>query len=219
MNLFILICILVVLTVLSTAYLHEEGNALAVRTNNEICVYDFVHQYLPNLSHSYRLYDWFLLVFLSPLLIFYGTYDFCDFVYSLMWLLVPLFIFRCFTTVASIPTRTCNDIDRDFGGFFRRHIFGSSSDLNFSGHLAFAFSLVLLMLSFGIIENKVLWLSLLGGYGLFSSMSRSHYSIDILVAFAVVPTFFDWTVCKSASKDLLWGGCEKKRNAHCSTSK
>lgn len=210
MNLFILFIILCVGTVLSTAYLHEQGSALATRTRGEICVYDAVHQYLPDLSHSYRMYDWMLLVFIFPLIYNIGTYHMGDFIYALLWLLIPIFIFRCITTVASIPTTTCGDkIDRDFGNWLKQYILGHSSDLNFSGHLAVAFALVLLMLTFGIIKSKIIWFSLLGSYGLFSSMSRSHYSIDILVAGAVVPLFFDWTFCKSASKDILWGGCSK----------
>jgi hypothetical protein len=207
MKLLYLIVILVICTFFQTAYLHEKGEDLAIRTNNQKCHYDIVHENLPDLSKYYYLYDYMILIFLAPLVFYYGSYDLFGFVISLAWLVVPIFIFRCFTTVSTVPTRTTNDIVRDFGSWIKRHICGSENDLLLSGHICFALSVILVMLEFGITSNRTLWLTLLGAYGLFSSTSRSHFTVDILLAVPVTLAFYDFTKCKSASKDLLFGGC------------
>lgn len=208
MNLFILIAILVCFTFISTAYLHEQGPQLSIRTNNEICVYDFIHQYLLDLSEYYHMYNVLLFVFVTPLIWNIGSYNPAKFFYDLLWLLVPIFIFRCVTICLSIPTRTTN-VDRDWGHWLKQYIFGNDFDLNSSGHISVAFGLVLLMLQYRIIENKALWFGLVGAYGLFSSASKNHYSIDVAMAFPVVIAFYDFSFCKSAVKDITVGGCAK----------
>lgn len=207
MNLYILIVVLIIGTVISTAYLHEQGEALSQRTNNQICVYDFCHQFLPDLSDYYDIYNGLLLVFIAPLIWYLGTYDLSDFICSLVWLLVPIFIFRCITTCASVPTATTGEYTRDFGSVFKRYIFGSNHDCLVSGHLCFALSVVLLMFQYNIVSNRVLWLGLVAAFGLFSATSKNHYTIDVIMAVPTVFAFFDFTFCKSAVKDLTVGGC------------
>lgn len=208
MKLLLLIIILIIGTVLSTAYLHEQGEALAVRTKGIKAVHDIVHEYCPDLSHRYRAYDWLLLIFVAPLVINLGKYDLPAFIYSFAWVIVPIMIFRCITVCSSIPTRTTNEIERDFGSWLKQHFTGASSDLCFSGHCSVALALILVMLRFKIIEKKVAWLSLFAAYGFFSTASRNHFTIDVLMCVPATLLFFDWTQCKSASKDLLWGGCQ-----------
>lgn len=209
MHLLFLIVILIIGTVISTTYLHEQGEALSIRTNNQICVYDFCHQFLPDLSDYYDLYNGLLLVFIAPLIWYLGTYDFADFMYSLVWLLVPIFIFRCITTCASVPTATTGEYTRDWGSWFKRYMFGSNHDCLISGHCVFALSVVLLMFQYKIVTNQPLWLGLVGAFGLFSAMSKNHYSIDVIMAVPTVFAFYDFTYCKSAVKDLIVGGCSK----------
>ncbi len=209
MNLFFLIIVLIVLTVVSTAYLHEQGELLASKTSNEICVFDFVHNYLPDLSAYYDFYNIFLLIFISPLIWYIGTYDFIDFMYSLLWLLVPLFIFRCFTTCVSVPCATTGEYIRDWGSWLKRYMFGSNHDCMPSGHTIVSLSLVLLMLQYGIVTNKVLWLGLVGAFGAFSAMSKNHWTIDVVMAVPTVFAFYDFIFCHSAVKDITVGGCSK----------
>jgi len=209
MNLFVLFVILILGTVISTAYLHEQGEKLASKTSNEICVFDFVHNYLPDLSQYYHLYNAFLLVFIAPLVVYHGTFDVLAFMYSLLWLLVPLFIFRCITTCASVPCATTGEYTRDWGSLIKRYIFGGNHDCMPSGHLMFSLSLVLLMLQYEIITNKVLWLGLVGAYGAFSTMSKNHWTIDIIMAVPTVIAFYDFTFCRSAVKDITVGVCSK----------
>ena len=204
--LLVLILLLIVATIVSTAYLTEKGEALAIKTNYQKCHYDFIHETLPDLSEYHWLYDLFLGVFVAPYIYNYGSYD-VGLVGELFgWLIICLFIFRTLTISVTIPTQTTH-VKRNFGNWLKRHITGTAHDLCFSGHVSFAFSLVLVGLYFGIINNRVLWLGLVGCLGLFSSMSRSHFSLDIVMAIPVVMTFFDWTTCQSASKDTIFGGC------------
>jgi len=205
--LFILILLLVVATIVSTAYLTEKGEALAVRTNYQKCHYDIVHENLPDLSDYHWLYDLLLGAFVAPYIFYYGTYDAGAVGSVWVWLVVCVFIFRCLTISVTIPTQTTH-VKRDFGNWLKRHLTGTAHDLCFSGHVSFAFSLVLVGLHFGIISNRVLWFGLLACLGLFSAMSRSHFSIDIVMAVPIVMTFFDWTMCQSASKDTIFGGCD-----------
>lgn len=205
--LLVLILLLIVATIVSTAYLSEKGEALAIKTNYQKCHYDFIHEALPDLSDYHWLYDFFLAIFATPYIYYYGSYDGKAVVSVFFWLIVCLLLFRSLTISVTIPTQTTH-MKRDFGNWLKRHLTGSAHDLCFSGHVSVAFSLVLVGLYFGIISNRVLWLGLVAALGLFSSMSRAHFTIDIVIAIPMVMTFFDWTVCNSASKDTIFGGCD-----------
>lgn len=205
MVLLILIVLLVIFTVITTAYLTENGTKLSKRLNNQKAVHDICHEYLPDLSRYYALYDYFLLIFFVPLVFNHGQYEMGPLLLAFVWLVVPIFMFRCLTIVASIPTQTTYAIERNFGGQLKQHITGSNYDLTFSGHVALATALVLLMLRFRVISNRPFWIGALLGYGLFSSMSRSHYTIDVIVAFIVPLLFLDWTSKRSISREILIG--------------
>lgn len=88
--------------------------------------------------------------------------------------------------------------------WIKRHIFGCQDDKIFSGHVSFAICMVLCMLQHKIIHRVWFWCMLLVFYGIFSTMSRSHYTIDVVAAFVVVPLFYDWINNQSGSKKLLF---------------
>lgn len=205
MKLIVLIILLVIFTVITTAYLTEKGAKLTKRLNRTKAVHDIVHEYLPDMTQYYQLYDYLILLFIAPLIVQYGNYHLGPFLYSFLWLIVPIFMFRCITIIASVPTQTTYAIERDFGNSFKQHITGSCYDLTFSGHVALATVLVLLMLRFRVISNRPLWLGALLGYGLFSSMSRSHYTIDVIVAYIVPLLFLDWSTNRSLSREIICG--------------
>lgn len=212
MTLLILTVLLVVGTVLSNCYLSEISPKLALaaesaRTHNVKCVYDIMHEYAPNLSHLYRIYDALLLPFLIPLIYYAGDYDFYAFVKDFLWLIVPVLAFRCLTICASVPTATIYEAKRDFGTRTKQLLTGSDQDLNFSGHVALATALVLIMFKRKIVGNRLLWMGALLGYGLFSTMSRSHFTGDVIWAFVTVFCFYDFTFCQSGVKSMFIGGC------------
>lgn len=214
MFLFILLILLMVTTVLSLSYLKIQSTELAYRTNNIKAVHDCVHEYLPDLSRYYIYYDIGLLNFVTPLLFQFGSYNIWDFVKSFGSLWLPVMIFRCFTVCASIPTKTVNHMERNFGTWVKQSILGGDSDLMFSGHIATAFCFVLTMAACGIISSTGIWLFLLLMYSFFSSMTRSHYTIDVVIAWIVVPLFYDFQISNgSATKKLLLGLSRKECHA------
>lgn len=203
-----LLIVLLTTSALSLSYLRKQSDRLAIRTGNVKAVHDCVHEYLPDLSHWYEHYNAGLLLFVSPLLLNLGKYTlhrFKEWAKLFANVCIPLLIFRSLTICISITTRTVQDAKRNFGSFMRQMIFGSDSDLMFSGHIATALCLILSLRACGIIQSAGVWLFFLLLYSFFSSMTRSHYSIDVVVAWIVTPLFFDWTVNGSASKSLLLG--------------
>lgn len=106
MKLIVLFIILICTTILSMEYLSFQGDALAQRTNGIKAIHDCVHENTYSLQAYSEAYNWMLLIFVSPLFIYYGSYDFQAFIKSFLHIFFPLMIFRCFTTTITIPTRT-----------------------------------------------------------------------------------------------------------------
>jgi hypothetical protein len=203
--------LLVVGTLVSTAYLYEvspklDKAARAARKYNVKACYDVVHEYLPDLQRFYKFYDAFLLVFLIPLVRKFGTYDFAKVGKDLLKVILPMLAFRCITICASVTTATTS-MKRDFGHPIKQLITGSSQDHMWSGHTSCAAALVLVLIKNNVIDRKSekwIWLPILGTYGLFSAMSRSHYTNDVIIGLGAAMFFYDSAFCGSQSKELFF---------------
>lgn len=202
MNLMFWFVVLILFSIITSAYSMHHGNTLKNRFEGQKTIHDSVHEYLPNFERFYHLYDYLLIIFVVPLIFTKQKYNKLKFLIRLMSVLVPaMFIYCALTSITITGPTTC--MDRDFGGPLRQAIFGHGSLLLISGHCLFVFALVLTMRQFGIIQNMKLWLTLSGAFALFASMSRNHYSIDPIVSFFVVITLFDFVNNKSAGLDCL----------------
>lgn len=194
--------LLLCFSIITSSYSITHGTILKDKFQGFRTVHDVVHEHLPNLESMYRFYDWLLLIFVFPLFLNWGKYNKWDFFRSAMRLLIPILFIYCFVTSLTITGPT-TDHTRDFGGPLRQAIFGHGSLLLISGHCCVVFALILLMKQYKIIDSMAIWGSLAGLFALFSSMSRSHYTIDPIFSAFVVTTVYDLLQNESAVLRLL----------------
>ena len=142
------------------------------RTHKYPKIYDIGHKYLPNLtkyeyiSHLYVLF--FSIFFLLPNI-------FKEFV----GFIIPIFLIRLITIHLTILPKNeeCN-IDNEF------KVFGGCYDKIFSGHFSVVFLITLLLQKHKYIS--LLWAFILNIINILLILTtRSHYIIDIVVAFFV----------------------------------
>lgn len=202
MNLIFWFVVLILFSIMTSAYSLHHGKSLKKRFEGQKTIYDTIHERLPNLERFYKLYDIFLLIFFIPLIFTKQKYNASKFWTQFAKVMIPVLAIYCLMTSITItgPT-TCEE--RDFGGPLKQAIFGHESLLLISGHCCFVFVLVLTMKQFGIINNTRLWVALSGLFALFATTSRNHYSIDPIVSFFVVSAIFDFVNNRSATIQVL----------------
>lgn len=206
MNLLFWFIILILFSIVTSAYSMRHGDDLKCRFEGQKTIHDAVHEYLPNLEKFYHLYDYLLIIFVLPLIFTKQKYNKLKFLTQLLKVVVPAMFIYCAMTSITITGPTTHN-DRDFGGPLRQAIFGHGSLLLISGHCCVVFALVLTMKQFGLIKSTALWGGLSVAFALFASMSRNHYSIDPIVSFFVISTIFDFVNSRSATKAVLCGVC------------
>lgn len=202
MDLIFWFIILILFSVVTSAYSMHHGKHLRERFKGEKTIYDSVHERLPDLTRFYYIYDYLLIIFMLPLIFTSRKYNKMRFVAQILKVIIPVMFIYCIMTSITITGPTTTH-DRDFGGPLRQAIFGHESLLLISGHSCFVFTLVLTMKQFGLIDNMFLWGGLSACFALFASMSRNHYSIDPIVSLFVVATIFDFVNNRSAVLSVL----------------
>jgi len=183
---FIIIIILFAIISLFSYLTHLNGNKFYENRikNNKINpkVYDIGHKYLPNLSeNNFLLTTINIFVVIPPLIIFllYGNDIFYEFIY---YFFIIYLIRMIMINLTILPKyKMCED-KFEIYNLFNGHCY----DKIFSGHFASIFLLILIVYKHNIITN----IPILIIYGLFNFISilltRSHYTIDIIVAIIVV---------------------------------
>lgn len=203
MNLLFWFIILIIFSVVTSAYSLRHGSSLKHQFEGKKTIYDTVHENLPDLTKYYKFYDALLLVFILPLVFTTQKYDILKFTKQLCSVLFCVLALYCIMTSLTITGPTTNH-DRDFGSPLWQAFFGHESLLLISGHCCFVLTLILTMKQFGIISSSALWLFLAASFALFATMSRNHYTIDPIVSFFVVWTVFDIVNGESAALSVLF---------------
>lgn len=145
-------------------------------------VFDIAHKYFPDLTDNpYLLIVLNTIVVLSPFIVHYGMgYKILDeYIY---YFLIIYFVRMIMMNVTILPKiKSCN-IDFDLISLFNGHCY----DKIFSGHFASIFLLVLIIYKNNIYTN----IPVLSIFSIFNALlillTRSHYTIDIIVASIVV---------------------------------
>lgn len=160
---------------------HLEGKTYYnSRINDNKCnpkVYDFGHKYLPNLSRNTVLP---VILNIVPFIPFVFGISFAK-EYSSYFIII--FCLRVLFNLSTIlpKHKDCND-----GSYtLYNMLFGHCYDKVFSGHFASSVLISLLLVEKGIIPDVNVHIAFNVFYGLLILMLRWHYSIDLLVAFAV----------------------------------
>lgn len=135
-------------------------------------IYDIGEKYIPDLSHVYQLH--ILLNMISILPLCFGTDVFNEF---LLYFTTIILIRHIFISVTILPkNKNCDDKNLDISNF----LFGHCYDKIFSGHYATIALLSLILLKYGYNKIFLILLNILTAFLIIAT--RSHYSIDILVA-------------------------------------
>ena len=188
-----LLCILIIYITIH-AYLNYTAQENADKYYNDRInnnktnpkVFDIMHKYLPYFKHSEWITNMMLVLTLIPLIYTNDRNIYFDFVA----LLIIVNIIRDITINLTIlpKNKECNPKDI---GLIYSTIAGACYDKIFSGHFAFVLLLSLLYNSYSIISNVpvlIIWNII---NGILILMTRSHYTIDILVSFLVCTLVFN----------------------------
>ena len=157
-------------------YLNREKNN---KTRSK--VFDILHKYIPENENLEWVTHIILCIMILPLFIKNDSQLYFD----LVILLILINLIRDITINLTIlpKNKTCK-IEHPTN--IPQHIVGSCYDKIFSGHFAFVFILSLLYYSNSLITSipLLVCINLINSY--FLLLSRSHYTIDIVVSFFVV---------------------------------
>jgi hypothetical protein len=145
-------------------------------------VYDTLHKLLPNLSHNEWIVNYLAVSAFIPLII-----NNCNnLLIDLIGFMVVIYLIRDITINLTILPKQANCKMKKKEEFtYYDHVVGICYDKIFSGHFSLTFILTLLYHSYGVITNIPLlvgW-NVLNGLAIIST--RSHYTIDVVMAFFV----------------------------------
>lgn len=188
-----LICILITYIVIH-GYLNNTAQENADKFYNDRInnnktnpkVFDIMHKHLPYFKHTEWINNITIVLSLIPLIYTNDKNMYFDFA----TLLIIVNIIRDITINLTIlpKNKECNPKDI---GLIYSTIAGACYDKIFSGHFAFVLLLSLLYNSYSIITNVpvlIIWNII---NAILILMTRSHYTIDIVVSFLVCTMVFN----------------------------
>jgi hypothetical protein len=165
--------------------------------NNKIRpkIYDVFHKYLPDNSHNSKMH------YLTNIFVFFPLIFNLSIIDDYLSYMMPIFLFRYITTNATIlpKTKECDDKDFTILNFFNGHCY----DKIFSGHMSSSIIISLLLYEKKIITDiRILYLyNIISAYLIL--VTRSHYTVDILIAIYVSVTSYMIGLNSNFIKDLF----------------
>ena len=145
-------------------------------------VYDILHKLLPDLSHNEWIVNYLAVSAFIPLIINYSE----NLIIDLIGFMIVIYILRDITiNLTILPKQSNCKMKKENEFTYYDHIIGVCYDKIFSGHFSLTLMLTLLYYSYGIITNiplLVVW-NIINGLAIIST--RSHYTIDVVMAFFV----------------------------------
>lgn len=145
-------------------------------------IFDLLHKYLPDYSEKDHL------GYLMNIAIFFPLIMYPQIISQFISFMIPIMMFRYVTTNVTILPKSKNCKDENFGIF--NLINGHCYDKIFSGHFACSIIISLLLYNNNLIDN----VGVLALYNVISAylilVSRSHYTVDILLGGYVAATSF-----------------------------
>jgi len=146
-------------------------------------VYDVMHKLLPKETNKEWLTNYMIILSLLPLIFNFNS----DLGYNFLGLLLTINIIRDITINLTILPK---NVDCVLDKTMISHLIGSCYDKIFSGHFSFVYILTLLYYSYGYITNipiLIIWNVI---NAIIILISRSHYTIDIVMSFFVCSFIF-----------------------------
>jgi hypothetical protein len=156
-------------------FTHEIGNG---HYHDNDRLYDMCHNQLPN----YEKYEWIgnLYVFFVLLFVLFKPSRSILILFLLLAYMIPIYFVRSIFTLVTVLPKSSTCVHDPYTAFVN----GGCYDKIFSGHVAVLFVLTLLLNKYKIISmNTLIMLNIV--HVLIVLMTRTHYTIDVIVSFCV----------------------------------
>ena len=162
-------------------------------------IWDIIHSNFSDYSQYNYTKNWYLILFILPLVFNKIQIDFVkEFVVKFL-----IIVFLRSITIAStiLPKNTKAEVKPDKYGnlsLFDKTIGGGCYDKMFSGHFAFGLLLTLLLFKYNILENNwfnmILFVCINAIHLFILSVTRSHYTMDMIVSLYVTLFVFNLNI-------------------------
>jgi len=161
-------------------------------------IWDIIHNNFGDYSRYGYTKNWYIFIFLIPLLYLFKRVN-RAFMTEFIIKLCIIILLRSVTIISTMLPRNnkTNSVDDDYNSLslFDKIISGGFYDKGFSGHFAIGLLLTLMMFKYNIVKMSlwsVILFMILNMLHLFIlSITRSHYTIDMLVSlYATLLVFF-----------------------------
>lgn len=159
----------------ATQFTYDKGRSVGAG------VWDIMHANFPDLSEYNYVKNWYLLVFVAPLLWNWPSPAFLTEFGVKFGVLCVLRILTMMVTILPKSDKCYVYHEQHKLSLFNKLFGGSCYDKMFSGHFSFGLLLTLLMFKFGYVSNPVVWTALNALHVMLLGVTRAHYTVDILV--------------------------------------
>jgi len=175
--------LLIIGTIILSNYLSHYIGSNYYKNNKQNKIHDILQENIPDLHDYHFIIDILGLLVLIPAFFYFNESLSVEF---LTKFLIIMFI-RAFTILATVLPKYEN-CDETFG--FRSFFLGGCYDKIFSGHTSFVLLLTLFYFREHLINLPTLFaINIVNILGIIST--RSHYTIDVLLAIFVTTTIFN----------------------------
>jgi hypothetical protein len=188
--------IIILIHLVSMQYTYTTGtNFYEKSVSNKNCnqIYDIIQNNTPDYSIYNYNYDknWYLLVFILLIILNFKSISY-TFYNEFLYKFLIIILIRALVIPLTILPKNCKcQVTTDSNGqldLFNKTIGGGCYDKIFSGHFSFSLLLTLLLLKYNILQGSIgiMFAIITNLLHLFIlTMTRSHYTIDIVMAFFV----------------------------------
>lgn len=182
----ILVFFIIVGVIISSNYISHQIGSNYYKENQSFKIHDLLQEYLPDLHNYHYLVDIVALVILIPAFFYFNQTLTIEF---LTKFLIIMFI-RAFSVISTVLPKYEN-CDETFT--FRSFFLGGCYDKIFSGHTSFILLLTLMYWREHLINSMTLFgLNFINILAIL--LTRSHYTVDVIMAIFVTTTIFNLNI-------------------------
>lgn len=178
----IIVFLIIIIVIISSNYISHKIGSNFYKNSRSNKIHDLLHDYLPDLYNYHYIIDLIGLAVIIPSFFYFNSSLTVEF---LTKFLIIMFI-RSFTTISTVLPKYEN-CDETFT--IRSFFLGGCYDKIFSGHTSFILLLTLFYWREQLINGKtLLGINFLNILAILST--RSHYTVDVVLAVFVTITIF-----------------------------
>jgi hypothetical protein len=180
----IIIFFALVITIISSNYIsHLIGSNFYKEIPTSYKIHDLLHDILPDINKYHYIIDIIAFIIIIPAFIYFNS----DLSIEFLTKFLIIMLIRSFTIISTVLPKY-ERCDETFT--LRSFFLGGCYDKIFSGHTSFTLLLTLMYYREDIINLPTLYVTNILNMLLIIA-TRSHYTIDVLIAFFVTLTIFN----------------------------